>query len=112
MGQGFLPSKVSMPLISNQRLRLRSIPSANADVEAIERFALTFNGFEHCGSFDSCAEVANSRKHDTLSNLRTCLSFEQRRWHHFGEAPDAAALVYWRELIEKIRSKVHAQERT
>ena len=101
-----------MPLISNQNLRLRSIPSANADVEALERFALTFNGYEYCGSLESCADIATARKHDTLSDLRTCLSFEQRRRHHFGEPPDDATLVYWRELIEKIRSKVQAEERT
>lgn len=111
-GRAFYLAKINMPLISNQRLRLRSIPSAKADVGALERFALTFNGFEHCGSFDSCAEVANARKHDTLSDLSTCLCFEQRRWHHFGESPDDAALANWRELIEKIRLKVQAEERT
>ena len=75
------------------------------------RFALTFDGYEHCRSFEACAEVANFRKHNTLSDLRTCLCFEQRRWHHYGDTPDEAAPAYWRELIEKIRSKVQAGER-
>ncbi len=100
-----------MPLISNQRLKLKSIPPLHADVEALMRFALTFDGYEHCGSFEACAEVANSRKHSTLSDLRTCLYFEQRRWHHFGDTPDDAALAYWRELIGKIRAKVQAGEK-
>ena len=100
-----------MRLISNQRLTLKDIPAPSADIEDLMQFALTFSGFDQCGSFDACAEVANSRKHGTLSELRTCLFFEQRRWHHFGDSPDDEALAYWRELIEKIRSKVSAGER-
>lgn len=100
-----------MTLISNQRLAVKQIPGPSANVEALMRFALTFSGYEHCGSFEACAEVANTRKHDTLSHLRACLYFEQRRWHHFGDTPDEEALAYWRALVEKIRAKVQAEQR-
>ena len=94
--------------IPSIKLRLTDIPSSGAAVEEIERFALTFDGYEHWGSFDQCALIANEQRHDTLTNLRTCLFFEQRRWRHFGEAPDAEAEAYWRTLVDKIRARVQA----
>jgi len=100
-----------MALISNQRLKPTQIPGQSADVDSLMRFALTFSGYDHCGSFEACARIANARSHDTLSDLRTCLYFEQRRWRHYGDAPDDEALSYWRKLVEKIRAKVQSGER-
>ena len=97
-----------MALISNQRLTLRHLPGPSADIDSLLRFALTFSGYDHCGSFEACAEIANAKKHDTLSDLRACLFFEQRRWHHFGDMPDDEELKYCRVIVEKIRQKVRA----
>lgn len=96
--------------ITNRDLADRTIPSPAADWQAIAEFALTLNGYEVWGSFEKCAEIANARKCDTLTELRTCLFFEQRRWRQQGEDPDAEALIYLRGLIEKIRTKVAASE--
>lgn len=84
------------------------------------RFALTFNGYEWCGSFEQCAKVGN-RGADlfresgilprSLAELRTCLFFEQRRWRHFGLDPDEPARRYISALVEAIREKVRAEER-
>lgn len=102
-----------MPIIkeiANRDLSLADIPLPNADWDVIGTFALTFSGYEHWGSFEKCAGVANVQKDDTLSELRTCLFFEQRRWRHFGEDPDDEAMAYIGQVVEKIRSKVASRE--
>ena len=75
--------------IANRDLSLDDVPPFNADWDQIGEFALSFNGYIECGSFERCAEVANNRRNDTLTELRACLFFEQRRWRHFGYEPDA-----------------------
>jgi hypothetical protein len=90
----------------NDGLTAANIPSSKAHWRTITEFALSFDGYEYWGSFEKCAKIANSRRNRTLTELRTCLFFEQRRWHHFGESPDKEAMKYIRGLIEKIRTKV------
>ena len=92
--------------IPNEELRLEKLPPQNASWDCIQRFALTFDGYRYCGPFDRCAEIANARRHETVTDLRTCLYFEQRRWRHFGYAPEGDALRYLRYLVEQIRARV------
>lgn len=103
--------------ISNTELKLSDIPGPDASWYEIARFALTFDGYGYWGSFGRCAEIGNSGlksfAHDrslppSLTELRTCLFFEQRRWHHFGDEPDDHTMVYIRALMEAIRAKVSA----
>ncbi len=89
--------------IENARLAIDDVPDAAADWDAIQRFALTYNGYQANGSFEACAVIANEQRHTSLDDLRTCLFFEQRRWHHFGDEPDAGSMTYIRSLIEKIQ---------
>lgn len=96
--------------IPNDRLRPEDLPAADADWGTLGRFALTFNAYDHWGSFDACAEVALEKRHSTLSELRTCLFYEQRRWRHSGFEPYDEHLEYIREVVEKIRAKVAAGE--
>jgi len=100
-----------MSEIKNENLNLSHIPSIDASTQEKMEFALTFDGYEECGSFGECAEIANSRNHDSLTNLRACLFFEQRR-DRFGSDPfgsgDDSSLDYIDELIEKIRDTVTA----
>lgn len=77
-----------------------------------EEFALTFSGYEVSGGFDECAEIANKRTPKTLTEYRTCLFFEQRRWRHFGEAPAGKDWTYIRSLLKGIREKVEKGELT
>jgi hypothetical protein len=95
-----------MTEISDADLRLIDIPSSDAELGEIGAFALTFNGYEHWGSFEKCAEIANAKRHDSLTDLRTCLFFEQRRWRHCGFEPDDAAMQEIRLLLEQIRGLV------
>jgi hypothetical protein len=97
--------------IPNTHLQAMKMPPPDADWDLIQRFALTFDGYKYCGSFDRCAEIANRRRHgggggESLSELRSCLFFEQRRWRHFGYAPDAEGMRYICGLLEEIRGRV------
>jgi len=96
-------------LIPNSYLTLPDIPSPDADIDTIGLFAMTFDGEKFWGSSENCARVANSQRQSSLTDLRTCLCFEQRRWHELGVAPDKKAEGYWRSLVEKIRAKVQAE---
>src|SRR5262245_42902326 len=94
--------------IADGDLTPADIPPADADWGAITEFALTYNGYKAWGSFDACAVIANAQRHGTLAELRTCLFFEQRRWHHFGDEPDDEAMLYIRSVVEQIRGWVAA----
>jgi hypothetical protein len=103
--------------IANADLRERDVPTPGAGWHEIGRFALSFNGYEWCGSFGECADVGNRGLEafresgalpESLAELRTCLFFEQRRWRHFGLDPGDEAMSYVRALVEAIRDKVHA----
>jgi hypothetical protein len=89
--------------ISNVELTLERIPSPEATWDKIGEFALTFDGYKAHGSFKVCAEIANDHRLNTLTNARTCLFFEQRRWRHFGYEPDEEAMEYIRKVIGRIR---------
>jgi hypothetical protein len=89
--------------VPNRELLAEKLPPADADWDAIQRFALTFDGYKRWGSAERCGEIANARRHSTMTELRTCLFYEQRRWRHFGDVPDEAAMTYIREVLEQIR---------
>ncbi|MEI7970787.1 MAG: hypothetical protein WCJ69_17560 [Betaproteobacteria bacterium] len=96
--------------IPNKNLRIQNIPADTASIDALESFAMTYNGYAECGSFERCADIANARDHGSLENLRTCLFFEIRRWHHFGSFPDAEAEAYLREVVARIRRIVDERD--
>lgn len=71
--------------------------------------------FTHWGSFDQCADIGNrwaaayarnKALPESLIELRTCLFFEQGRWHHFGDNPEQASARYIGDLLEEIRRRV------
>ena len=45
--------------IANEDLKALDIPEPNAEWYRICEFALTFDGYDHWGSFDRCAEIGN-----------------------------------------------------
>jgi len=105
----------------NSELSLEHLPPPNAEFwGAISGFALSFDGYGHWGSFDKCAEIANKAAENyrkrgklpqSLTDLRTCLFFEQRRWHHTGETPEGEDLRYIHAIVEAIREKIAAGKR-
>jgi hypothetical protein len=104
-----------MNTIPNVSLELADLPAPEEDWSRINSFALTFNGYDHWGSFEACGEVAERWQQaftregslpPTLTELRTCLFFEQRRWRHYGYAPEETAMIYIRSLMAEIHAKV------
>ena len=99
--------------IADTALHLSDLPEADStDWLTIARFALTFDGYGWWGSNDACADVANaSLSHwtktgqlpESLTELRTCLFFEQRRWRHFGEQPEPEAMLYITAILAALR---------
>jgi len=74
--------------IPDEDLKLKHVPSPNADFPTIWEFALTFDGYAEVGD-RACGIFANhvadempaeERKELSLKELRACLFFEQRRW--------------------------------
>lgn len=107
-----------MTEISNTVLKLDSLPQSRADWPEINKFAHTFNGYEHWGSFEKCGEIANQILEEykasgelsaNLTELRTCLFFEARRWRHYGYDPDDEAKGYIHALVEAIRACVQSE---
>ena len=81
-------------------IRLNDLPDAS-DEQAIFRFAMTFNGYEHFGSFESCAAAARASKRSTLLEVRNELFIEARASRHRG---DDNYVQTYRELLPTILS--------
>ena len=106
------------PEIPNSFLRESDLPASAAEVENTwNQFALTFDGYAHWGSTDKCGEIANHCAEvyyrsrvlpESLMELRTCLFFEQRRWHHFGTEISPESMTYIQALIAAIRTNLKA----
>lgn len=93
--------------IGNAELSVGDIPSFKETWSRIEPFALTFDGYGYWGSIDKCAEIAE-KPPATLTDLRTCLFFEARRWAHQGKQPDAQSMKRIRALVFAIKEKVRS----
>jgi hypothetical protein len=93
--------------LTNSQLSPGDIPSFKETWTRIEPFALTFDGYSYWGSIDKCAEVA-AKNPGTLTELRTCLFFEARRWSHQRKTPDAQSMKRIRALLFAITQKVRA----
>jgi hypothetical protein len=61
-----------MRLIPTEHLRLSDIPLPSASIREMIAFAHTFNGYKACGSFEKCAEIANSKNHSSTIFERAC----------------------------------------
>jgi hypothetical protein len=62
-------------------MNLSDLPGEN-DRAAIFKFAMTFNGYEHFGSFEAAADAAKSRDRSSLEHLRNELFFSARASRH------------------------------
>jgi hypothetical protein len=107
------------PDIPNEDLTVEDILGVGPSYwQGIDLFALTFGGHEHFGS-GQCAVIANSTCDryqvdgslpGTLTELRTCLFYEQRRWRQYDQHADAGNLEYILALLDGIRTKVSKGE--
>jgi hypothetical protein len=74
-----------------------------SDRNATFDFAMSFDGYEHYGSLEKCADAAKSKARETLADLRNELFFEARASRHRND--DEFLLVY-SELLPLIRAKL------
>jgi hypothetical protein len=110
-----------MNIIPNSQLIEGDIPTSRASWKKIQPFALTFSGYAHWGSFKKCREVAQQGVKlyhgqqvltQSLTDLRTCLFFEARRWKHYEKDPSKKGMEYIHALTDAIRVKVNSKEIT
>jgi hypothetical protein len=110
-----------MNKIPNSQLLDSDLPSRRAAWKNIIPFAQSFNGYEHWGSVQKCREVAkkgialhkaNLDLTQPLTDLRTCLFYEARRWKHLEKKPSKSGLLYVYALVEAIRLRVRTKELT
>jgi hypothetical protein len=100
--------------VPNEDLRAADVPTVDASWPEIFEFGLTFDAYRALGGNGPCGDLANRTEQAfvqtgavprqlDLTQLRSCLFFEQRRWHHFGETPHEEARKYFGALLDAIR---------
>jgi hypothetical protein len=108
-----------MNKIPNFQLLETDIPSNSATWSKLLPFAESFDGVEQWGTFEKCREIAkqgialfrsNQQLSQSLTDLRTCLYYEARRWNHLEKTPNKRGMEYIRALIEAIRVRVLARQ--
>ncbi|HMK63178.1 MAG TPA: hypothetical protein VK386_06130 [Acidimicrobiales bacterium] len=94
--------------VPNGRLTSDAVPGPGAVWEEVEEFALSYDGY---GYWSDVAELARrtlqrwTRDHGlphNLDELRGCLFYEERRWHHFGREPLGPSRQYFDALLAAI----------
>ena len=100
--------------VTNELMIQCQVPNDRADWETVMRFALTVDGYRALGQ-ERLADLANACRGggqlaEDLTELRACLFCEQRRWRHFGEAPDSKGMRHIPSLVRAIRRQVAAAQ--
>ncbi len=89
-------------LIESSRLRIEDLPDA-ADEGAVADFSLSFNGYQHFGSFHAAADAAEAQKRETLNDLRNELFMAFRGSRH---RMDDLFLETYRELLPHLKQAI------
>jgi len=101
--------------LPNVQLRVHGIPDRGDSRDTVSSFALTYDGYAY---WDDVTELATRSirawtRHrllpDTIDEIRGCLFYEQRRWHHFGEEPTGRGALYLWALLDSLRHLVVAR---
>lgn len=96
--------------VINRDLRRSMVPGPHACWEAVEEFALSYDGYSYWSDLGKLAGgsmrawARQGSLPGTLDELRGCLFYEQRRWHHFGLEPQGRGAVYVRALLDALAS--------
>lgn len=89
-----------------------AVPDADEPLDVLFRFAsMTYFGYDRHGGVEALSRfataVADRWEQDgelarSLAEARAALFYEARRWHHFGQAPDAMSEAYIRALVARV----------
>jgi hypothetical protein len=102
--------------VPNAQLRVHGIPDRGDTWDAVSSFSLSYDGYAY---WDDVSELATrwtrswTRLHalpTSIDEVRACLFYEQRRWHHFGEEPNGRGERYIWALLDTLRSLVAARD--
>ena len=88
---------------NTQNLKLSDVPSPDADLQEIIEFAHTMNGYDWAGSFETCADIANSPNEDSIDELRAALFFFFRSMRHSGEEETEDDIRYIHRTLDRMR---------
>lgn len=104
--------RLATEFLTNEALELACVPPSDARWKELEKFALSLNGYEAIGQ--PLGTLADMHARDgtlpvDLTELRSCLFFEQRRWRQFEEPPAGKPMEHILRLLEAIRSAVAAR---
>lgn len=101
--------------VPNGQLRVHAIPDHSDSWDAVSSFSLSYDGYAY---WDDVSELATrsirgwTRSRTlpgSIDELRACLFYEQRRWHHFGEEPNGRGAQYVWALLDGLRTLVVAR---
>ncbi len=101
--------------VPNAQLRVHGIPDRSDSWDAISSFSLSYDGYAYWDDVSELAtrSIRNWTRHHclpaTIDEVRGCLFYEQRRWHHFGEEPNGRGGYYLWALLDSLRSLVAAR---
>lgn len=87
-------------IVPNEKLSAKKLPDPD-DERAVARFAMSFDGYEHYGSFEAAAAAARRRERQSLTDLRHELFMSFRGSRHRG---DDEYLSVYRELLPLFRT--------
>lgn len=99
---------MSIEPISSLDLTLGDIPPDDVEIESLEMFALTFDGYDFWGSFEACAEQARFDC-QCIDHLRTRLFFHQRAGRHGDGLQRNEAVPVLRALRSTLSATVPAE---
>ena len=94
--------------IPNAELDIAAVPRRGESWDAVSDFALSYDGYAYWDDLSTLAGRVLQRwtrrrsLPDTLDELRGCLFYEQRRWHHFGEEPTGRSAEYMWAMVDAI----------
>jgi hypothetical protein len=93
-------------IIPTRSLKRDAVPSAEAKWENIAAFALTFDPHEMGAYGQKAADLSNASPNSSLTELRSHLYVEQRRWNHLGRVPDGDVMQQLAEIVSLIRQRL------
>jgi hypothetical protein len=90
----------SEELLKRVAMNISDLPDPN-DRDAVVKFARSFDGYTHFGSFEACARAAQEQRRETLTDLQNELFFSHRASVHLGWRD--SVLETYRELLPMFR---------
>jgi hypothetical protein len=101
--------------VPNSQVKVHAVPDHGDSWDAVSSFSLSYDGYAY---WDDVTELATRSIRNwtrtrqlpgSIDEVRACLFYEQRRWHHFGEEPNGRGAQYVWALLDSLRSLIAGQ---